>query len=69
MICLDSDFKIILPRMMHRFVKAMEEKYGPDQKVAFDRHNEQTMLLAERLIPRGFGTPVYSGSREENNGR
>ena len=65
MICLDANFKTVLPLMMRQFVTAMEEKYGPDQKVAFDRHNDQVMLLAEKLIPRGFGTPVYSGSREE----
>ena len=66
MVCLDSNFKTVLPLMMRQFVNAMEEKYGPDQKVAFDRHNEQVLLLAEKLIPRGFGTPVYSGGREES---
>ena len=66
MICLGSNFKSVLPLMMYRFVSAMEEKYGPDQKVAFDRHNEQVLMLAEKLMPRGFGIPVYAGSRKEN---
>ena len=66
MICLDSNFKTVLPLMMCRFVRAMEKKYGPDQKVAFDRHNEQVLMLAEKLLPRGFGIPVYAGSRRED---
>ena len=43
----------------------MEEKYSPDRKVTFDRHNEQVLMLAEKLLPRGFGIPVYVGSRQE----
>ena len=65
MICLDSNVRSTLPMLMYRFMCAMEEKYGPDQKVVFDRHNEQVLTLAEKLIPRGFGIPVYAGSRSE----
>ncbi len=66
MICLDQNFKTILPLMMYQVISAMIKKYGPDQKVSFDRHNDQVLLLAEKLIPRGFGIPVYVGTRSES---
>ncbi len=64
-VCLDKSFRTTLPYMMRRFIIAMEEKYGPDTLVELDRHNEQSMLLAEKLLPRGFGIPIYRGSRKE----
>ncbi len=65
MVSLDSNDKSLLPMLIYRFVSAMEEKYSPDRKVTFDRHNEQVLMLAEKLLPRGFGIPVYVGSRQE----
>ena len=65
LICLDKSFKTTLPLMMKQFVVAMEENYPPDTLIELDRHNEQSMLLTERLLPRGFGIPIYAGSREE----
>ena len=65
LICLDSSFKTTIPHMMRRFVTAMEEKYGPDALVELDRHNEQSLLLSEKLLPRGLGMPIYSGDRSE----
>ena len=65
LICLDGSFKTTIPHMMRRFVTAMEEKYGPDALVELDRHNEQSLLLSEKLLPRGLGMPIYSGDRSE----
>ena len=65
LICLDKSFKTTLPYMMRRFVTAMQEKYDPDTLVELDRHNEQALLLTEKLLPRGFGIPIYAGSRNE----
>ncbi len=61
--CLDNSYKTTIPLMMYRFVTAMEEKYGPDTRIELDRHNEQAMILSERLLPRDIGRPVYLGSR------
>lgn len=66
LVCLDKSVQTTLPLLMLQFVKAMERIYEPDTLVEFDRHNEQVMLLTETLIPRGFGRPVYTGSRREN---
>lgn len=65
LVCLDSSFGKTLPNLMRRFVLAMEEKYEPDTMIELDRHNEQSLLLSEKLLPRGFGIPIYAGSREE----
>jgi hypothetical protein len=67
MVCLDKDVGTILPGMMRRFVSSMEEYYYPDVKIILNRHNEASMLLSEKLLPRGFGIPVYVGNREENH--
>ena len=65
MICLDKSAKTTIPLMMRQFVSAMEAKYGLDTLIELDRHNEQSLLLSEKLLPRGFGTPLYEGGREE----
>jgi hypothetical protein len=65
LVCLDNTFKTTLPFMMRQFVTAVEEKYGPDTLVELDRHNEQSLLLTEKLLPRGFGIPIYAGGRNE----
>ncbi len=65
MVCLDKDVGVVLPGMMRKFVSAMEETYPPDTKILLNRHNEASLLLTEKLLPRGFGIPVYAGSREE----
>lgn len=65
LVCLDKSFKTTLPFMMRKFVTTMEEKYDPDTLVELDRHNEQALLLSEKLLPRGFGIPTYAGGREE----
>ena len=67
MVCLDNDVKTVLPGMMRLFVSSMEEYYYPDVKIILNRHNEASMLLSEKLLPRGFGIPVYVGNREENH--
>ena len=65
LVCLDQSFRTTLPELMCKFVTLMEEKYSPDTKIEFDRHNEQSLLLSEKLLPRGFGIPIYVGSRRE----
>ena len=50
---------------MRYSILAMEEHYPGDTHVMLDRHNESSFLLSEKLFPRGFGVPVYAGSREE----
>lgn len=65
MICLDKNIGAVLPGMMKKFVELMEENYPPDTKILLNRHNEASLLLSEKLLPRGFGIPVYAGSRDE----
>ncbi|WP_024865095.1 hypothetical protein [Butyrivibrio sp. FCS014] len=65
MVCLDQSFKKTLPYLMGRFVISMEKKYSPDVRIELDRHNQQSLLLSEKLLPRGFGIPIYAGSRTE----
>lgn len=65
MICMDEDPKTILLGMIRSFVISMEDEYSPDTKVLLNRHNQASLLLAEKLLPRGFGLLVYEGSRIE----
>ena len=65
MVCLDNNVGVVLPGMMRKFVTEMEENYPPDTKILLNRHTEASLLLTEKLLPRGFGIPVYVGSREE----
>ena len=66
MVAFDKDFSKTIPGMMRFFVDKMQEKYSLETKVHFNRHNEISFLLSEKLLPRGFGTPVYTGEREES---
>jgi hypothetical protein len=65
MIYMGKDVANGLPGMMRLFVNKMEEKYEPDTQIILNRHNEASLLLSEKLLPRGFGIPVYAGSRTE----
>ena len=65
LVCFDKNPQAVLPLLMRKFLDAMEENYDEDTLVAFDRHNMQTLLLAEKLFPNRIGLPVYAGSREE----
>ena len=51
--------------MMRKFIINMEENYPPETKILLNRHTEETLKLTEKLLPRGFGRPVYAGMREE----
>ena len=46
-------------------VEYMKEYCPEDTQIVVDRHNDAAFLLAEKLFPRGFGCPVYGGSRIE----
>ena len=51
--------------MIRRFIFTMEEKYPADTKILLNRHNQVSLQLTEKLLPRGFGIPVYAGERVE----
>ncbi len=65
MIGLDKDYKQNLVGMIRRFVINMENKYPPETKILLNRHNQASLQLTEKMLPRGFGIPVYAGGREE----
>ena len=65
MLCIDEDPGKVIPGMMRFFISACEEIYSPDQKIRLNRHNEASFHLTEYFLPRGFGIPVYAGSRKE----
>ncbi len=65
MVALGGNPQQILLGMMRQFVISLEKNYGSDVKVVLDRHNQSSMELTEKLLPRGFGIPVYKGSRQE----
>ena len=67
MVCMDQDFGRILPGLMRKFVITCEELYPPDTRILLNRHDEASFALSEKLLPRGFGIPVYAGSREEKD--
>ncbi len=55
----------ILMQLLFYAVGYMGENCPDDTRVIADRHNDSAFLLAEKLFPRAFGKPVYSGSRME----
>ena len=65
MIGLDNNYDKNLLGMVRKFIVSMEEKYPPETKIVLNRHNSASLQLAEKLLPRGFGIPVYAGNREE----
>ncbi len=65
MVAFDQDFSKTLPAMMRFFVASCKEKYSLDTLIHFSRHNQPSFLLSEKLLPRGFGSPVYAGERME----
>lgn len=60
-----KDYQKTLVGLMRQAILSMEEYYPPETRVILDRHNQATLLLSEKLFPRGFGSPVYYGEREE----
>ena len=67
MVALGEDFQQNLIGMMRKFIFSMEEKYPPDTKILLNRHNQASLQLTEKLLPRGFGIPVYAGERKEQS--
>ena len=61
-----SDFGKILPQMMKFSVLNASEIYSDETEIWIDRHNYASLALSEKLFPRGFGIPVYIGSRQES---
>ncbi|MBQ3795047.1 MAG: hypothetical protein II842_01980 [Butyrivibrio sp.] len=51
--------------MMCQALSAAKEIYDQQTEICIDRHNYSTLALSEKLFPRGFGIPVYTGSRNE----
>ncbi len=60
-----KDFQQTILGMIRKFIITMEEHYPPDTKIQMNRRNQASLQLAEKLLPRGFGIPVYTGSRGE----
>ena len=54
-----------LPLMIGLAAKSAFENYPPETEIVIDRHNYASLALGEKLFPRGFGIPVYTGSRSE----
>lgn len=65
MAAIGSDYGKIIPQMIRHAVTNALELYPPETEVLIDRHNYASLALSEKLFPRGFGTPVYIGSRIE----
>lgn len=65
MAAIGSEYGAILPQMIRYAVSSAQDLYGPDTEILIDRHNYATLALSEKLFPRGFGVPVYVGSRKE----
>ena len=65
MVAMSENPQPIILGMMRQFINSFEETYGPDMKVVLNRHNQTSLVLTEKLLPRGFGIPVYKGSRNE----
>ena len=65
MTALGKDYVKALPKMIACAIMNAEEKYPPETQVAIDRHNYASLALGEKFFPRGFGIPVYQGSRKE----
>lgn len=66
MAAIGSDFGKILPQMMKFSVLTALEEYSDETEIWIDRHNYASLALSEKLFPRGFGIPVYIGSRQES---
>lgn len=62
---LGNEYAKDLLSMMCQTILAAKEKYDPRTEIAIDRHNYSTLALSEKLFPRGFGIPVYTGNRQE----
>ncbi len=65
MIGLDKNAQQNLLGMIRKFIISMEENYPPETKILLNRHTQASLQLTEKLLPRGFGIPVYAGVREE----
>lgn len=65
MVALHKNSQQDLIGMVKNSIMIMQSSYPPDTKVLLDRHNKAALLLAVKLLPKGFGVPVYSGSRDE----
>ena len=65
MAAIGNDYGKILPEMIRFSVSNTMELYSDETEVLIDRHNYATLALSEKLFPRGFGIPVYVGSRQE----
>ncbi len=60
-----SNYQMIILQMIAKALKSAVEIYPPETEVMIDRHNYSSLALGEKLFPRGFGIPVYIGSRAE----
>lgn len=61
-----KDFQQTILGMIRKCMITMEENYPADTKILMNRRNQASLKLAEKLLPRGFGIPVFAGGREES---
>ena len=60
-----KDFRLVFPQLFKQTLTSAVELYPMDTPVILNRHNEASLLLAEKMFPRGFGRPIYRGERAE----
>lgn len=60
-----ANYQMLILQMIAKALKSAIEIYPSETEVVIDRHNYSSLALGEKLFPRGFGMPVYIGSREE----
>ena len=65
MAAIGNDYGKILPQMIKHSITRAIEIYPLDTEVWIDRHNYASLALSEKLFPRGFGIPVFIGTRQE----
>lgn len=65
---MDKNNVKLLPQLIAAAAYNASELYPPETEIIIDRHNYAALALGEKLFPRGFGVPVYTGSRVENGG-
>ena len=65
MAAVGKDYVKMLPMLLAGAYRSASSLYPPETEVVIDRHNYASLALGEKLFPRGFGIPMYIGSRTE----
>lgn len=65
MATMGKDGAKLIPYLIGNALLSANEMYPPETEVVIDRHNYASLALGEKLFPRGFGIPIYTGERAE----